>query len=434
MKGFEERAGKLSQIGKELIRRKEDIVQAMARNVGMTRQDCEKDLAFISTVLGRIGSVSRHLIDRQPICREDEEVVLVLSYNISNFTSMHLARLLMPGNRVRVGLSSQAPEVARLLEEIWSPVFPEEVMFDFRHAKEFMEWSLSEKSVRAIILFASDAAALSYEPNMRASSGKKFLFEGPGNDPYILLEDADYEKAASALLAAKWVYSGQACWSPERIYVNEHIYEEFLKEFVTVTQALIVGDPLDPATQVGPVPNEVAVRRVKTQVDDAVKKGGRVLAGGDIDGFLIKPTIVDRANPEMIGMRDETFDPLCFIQSFSSSDEVIDLAGNDKYGLHLTVWGWRDVGKVVCALAGENYLHEVDDFVFGKFGMLTVNALIPFPERSLKGKGAARPIRLGGYGYSGWAWETIDDRFILKQGPRAFDVETSLPLGVRKYY
>ena len=82
----------------------------------------------------------------------------------------------------------------------------------------------------------------------------------------------------------------------------------------------------------------------------------------------------------MIGMRNETFGPLCFIQSFSSTDEVIDWAGNDKYGLHLTVWGWRNVGKVVCALAGENYLHEVDDFVFGKFGMLTVNSLIPFPK------------------------------------------------------
>ncbi|MGD0233292.1 MAG: aldehyde dehydrogenase family protein [Syntrophorhabdales bacterium] len=431
MTAFEQRAAKLSQIGKELTRRKEEIVQTMARNVGMTRQDCEKDLAFISTVLGRIGSTSQHLIDRQPICRDGEEVVLILSYNISNFTSMFLARLLMPGNRVRVRLSSQAPEVARLLEEIWSPVFPEDVRFDFRHAKEFMESSLSEKSVRAIILFASDAAALSYEPAMRASSGKKFLFEGPGNDPYILLEDADYVKAASALVAAKWVYSGQACWSPERIYVHEHIHKEFLKEFVTATQALTVGDPLDPATWVGPVPNELAVRRVKTQVDDAVKKGGRVLAGGNIDGFLIEPTIIDRANPDMIGMRHETFGPLCFIQSFSSTDEVVDLARNDKYGLHFTVWGWRDVGKVVCALAGENYLHEVDDFVFGKFGMLTVNALIPFPERSLKSKGAARPIGLGGYGYSGWVWETTGGRFILKQGPRAFDVETSLPLDAK---
>ncbi len=429
MDGLKERAEKLSEIGSKLLRRKEEIVQAMARNVGMTRQDCEKDLAFISTVLNRIGSTSQHLLDRQPICVEGEEVVLVLSYNISNFTSMHLARLLMPGNRVRVRLSSQAPEVARLLEEIWSPVFPTDVMFDFRHAKEFMEWSLAETSVRAIILFASDAAALAYEPAMRASTSKRFIFEGPGNDPYILLDDADYEKAASALVAAKWVYSGQACWSPERIYVHESIHDEFSDAFVAATQALRVGDPLDPATQVGPVPNELAARRVKAQVDDAVKKGGRILTGGDIKGFLIKPFIIDHANSDMIGMRNETFGPLCFIQSFRSTDEVIDWARDDKYGLHLTVWGWRDVGKVIRALAGENYLHEVDDFIFGKFGMLTINSFIPFPERSLKSKGAARPIGLGGYGYSGWVWETTGERFILKQGPRAFDMETSLPLG-----
>ncbi len=426
MVGFDDCVAKLWRIGKALRDRQEDIVQAMATDVGMTRRDCEKDLAFVSAILGSMEQTRPYLSNRSPICKEGEEVALVLSYNISNFTSLHLARLLIPGNRVRVRLSSQAPQVARLLQEIWLPVFPRDVIFDFRPSGEFIKWCFSQRSVRTIILFASDAAAFSYEPDMRESSNKTFIFEGPGNDPFIVLPDCDHEKAALALASAKSVYSGQACWSPERIFVHDAVYDAFLQEFVRATRSYVVGDPLDPETIVGPVANASAARRIKTQLDDAIRKGGRVLTGGETNGFLIQPIIVDQATPDMIGTTNETFGPMCFVQRFASTDEVIEMARNDKYGLHMTVWGWGDVGKIVCELMGENCLHEVEDFVFGKFGMLTVNSELPFPGRVFKPKVSARPFGLGGYGYSGWVWEAMDGRLILKQGPRSFDMETSV--------
>lgn len=427
MVGFDDCVAKLGRISKILRDRQEEIVQAMATDVGMTRRDCEKDLAFVSAILGSMEQTRPYLSNRKPICKEDEEVALVLSYNISNFTSLHLARLLIPGNRVRVRLSSQAPQVARLLQKIWLPVFPDDVIFDFRPSGEFIKWCISQRSVRTIILFASDAAAFSYESDMRGSANKTFIFEGPGNDPFIVLPDCDHEKAALALVSAKSVYSGQACWSPERIFVHDAVYDEFLEEFVRVTQSLTVGDPLDPATTIGPVANASAARRIKTQLDDAIRKGGRVLTGGETNGFLIQPIIVDQTTPDMIGTTSETFGPMCFVQRFSSTNEVIEMARNDRYGLHMTVWGWGDVGHLVCELMGENYLHEVKDFVFGKFGMLTINSGLPFPERVFRPRVSVRPFGLGGYGYSGWVWEATDGRLILKQGPRSFDIETSVP-------
>ena len=428
MKDLGERAARLGQIGRELMRRKEELIRALAQGIGETRHDSEKDLLFVKTMLGRMGAASGHLANRQPICAPDEEIALVLSYNINNFTSLHLAKLLMPGNRVRVRVSAQSSAIGLILQEIWSAVFPDHVSFDFRPARQFMEWCLSSPSVKAIFIFASENVALEYEAKVKKSSGKKFVFEGPGKDPFIVLDDADYREAAATLVSAKYLYSGQACWSPERVYVHKEVYPEFVREFVKGSKMLKVGDPLDPATRIGPVVDETAVRRISAQVKDALSKGGRLLCGEPFDTTLIAPTIVDRANHDMIGMREESFGPISFVQSFGSSDEAIALAQDSPYGLHATVWGWRDAPKVVSALAGKNYLTEVPSPVFGKFGMMTINAGIPLAEKSLRRKGAARVLGIGGYGYSGWVWETFEGRFVLKQGPKAFDIESSLPI------
>jgi acyl-CoA reductase-like NAD-dependent aldehyde dehydrogenase len=131
----------------------------------------------------------------------------------------------------------------------------------------------------------------------------------------------------------------------------------------------------------------------------------------------------------MIGMREESFGPICFVHTFRSAEEVIRLAQDSTYGLHATIWGWQDVPKVVRALAGSSYLEEVESFVFGKFGMLTVNSDIPFAIKELHGLKNGSPLPpFGGYGYSGWVWENLDGRFVMKQGPKAFELECSVPV------
>ena len=426
MGSLADRIEKLGMVARELRRRKEELVVAVARDIGECRIDSESDLRFVCAHLERIGSASRHLIRREPICAPDEEVALVLSYNINNFTSLHLAKILIPGNRVVVRLSAQSATIGRLLEEIWLSVFPGEVRFDFRPAREFMRWCVAAPSVRAIILFASENAAFEYEEPLKASEGKRFIFEGPGKDPFIVLDDADYRRAARSLAAAKYLYSGQACWSPERILVHEDVHDDFIKEFVKVTRGIKVGEPLDPAVQMGPVVDQVAVRRIRAQVEDALGKGGRLLCGGSFDSTLIPPAIIDDAHHDMVGMREETFGPVSFVQTFSSGREAIELAQDSPYALHAAVWGWRDAPLVVSALAGEGYLHEVESIVFGKYGMMSINSGIPLAEKKLQ-KGTARIIGIGGYGYSGWVWDSAGGALSLKQGPKAFDIETSRP-------
>jgi betaine-aldehyde dehydrogenase len=263
---------------------------------------------------------------------------------------------------------------------------------------------------------------LPYEEDFRRT-GKKFVFEGPGVDPFIVLPDADFDKAFDDLMDAKFSYSGQTCSAPKRIFIHRTIYDEFLEQFVARVRKLKVGKPEDPETDVSPVGSDLAVSRIKTQLQDAVSRKAQILLGGQIEGNLVFPTVVRDATDDMAGMREEVFGPVAFTSAFDSISEVIARSQHHRYGLRAAVFGGPDAKRVAQALRGENYCHPVPDYTFGKFGTVAVNA-----PRSETWVGSLVTKAVGGYGYSGWIWETVEGQFRLKQGPKLFSLETSIPL------
>jgi acyl-CoA reductase-like NAD-dependent aldehyde dehydrogenase len=144
------------------------------------------------------------------------------------------------------------------------------------------------------------------------------------------------EAAAHELAEAKYIYAGQTCTAPERVYLHEAIHHDFLEIFLELSRAVKVGNPADPATEMGPVASPRAIANIKTQLEDAVARGGRVVLGGKIEGNLVYPTVVIDATHDMLGMRDETFGPVSFIQSFSTTEEALQLARDNK--------GWGKAG------------------------------------------------------------------------------------------
>jgi len=181
-----------------------------------------------------------------------------------------------------------------------------------------------------------------------------------------------------------------------------------------------LGDPADPQTQMGPVISREAIRAIKLQLKDAVDQGARIVLGGNLNGNLVPPTVVVEATQDMLGMQDETFGPVAFISKFSDTDEVLRLARDNRYGLRATVYGGAGAEAVGQALVGEPYCHPVESMRFGVFGTVSVNQ-----PRSQSWVGAFVSKPVGGYGFSGWIWETVNDTFILKQGPKLLSLETS---------
>jgi succinate-semialdehyde dehydrogenase/glutarate-semialdehyde dehydrogenase len=172
----------------------------------------------------------------------------------------------------------------------------------------------------------------------------------------------------------------------------------------------------------GPVASPRAIANIKAQLEDAQTRGGRIVLGGEIEGNLVYPTVVVDATHDMLGMQEETFGPVSFVCSFSNVDEAIRLARDSRYGLRAAVYGDEQAAQEIGEeLVGESYCHPVKEMKFGLFGTIAVNQ--PRSE-SWQGAFVGKPV--GGYGYSGWIWETIDGEFILKQGAKLLSLETSI--------
>lgn len=166
---------------------------------------------------------------------------------------------------------------------------------------------------------------------------KRQVLELGGNDPLIVMEDADLDEAAALAAAGSYRNSGQRCTAVKRMLVHERVADEFVRRLVDRTRAVRYGDPLDPSTDMGTVIDEAAACEFEARVDDAVRRGARVLAGHVRQGALYAPTVVDGATPDMKLVKEETFGPVSPVVRIGSIDEAIAVANSTAYGLSSAV-------------------------------------------------------------------------------------------------
>jgi succinate-semialdehyde dehydrogenase/glutarate-semialdehyde dehydrogenase len=348
-------------------------------------------------------------------------VALVLPYNGSAWLNNAIVSIYMVGNPVRVKFASRDSDIARFTESLYRPIFGDDIRFDYSDGRTFLKKAVADTATPAICLFGSDDYAGQYLEDIKAL-GKKFVFEGPGNDPFIVLPDADLEAAARELAFSKYIYAGQTCTAPERVYVHRSIHDDFLALFLDLSRAVKIGDPADPATEMGSVASAKAVAAIKAQLKDAVHRGAHIALGGQIEGNLVYPTVVINARSDMLGMQEESFGPVTFISAFDETQEALKLARDNRYGLRASIFGNKTAANFAEQLVGEPYCHPVSETTYGRFGTVGVNQ--PRSETWISAF-VSKPV--GGYGLSGWVWETVADEFIIKQGPKLLSLETSCP-------
>src|ERR687888_351229 len=133
-------------------------------------------------------------------------------------------------------------------------------------------------------------------------------------------------------------FAGQSCISVQRIYVERAAYDGFLERFLPKVEALRIGDPADEETDVGPVIDEDARERILDWIEEARSAGTRILTGGDLDGELIRPTVIADAAPELRVSCEEVFGPVCMVNAVDSLDEAVELANGTPYGLQAGVF------------------------------------------------------------------------------------------------
>ncbi|HEV2228253.1 MAG TPA: phosphonoacetaldehyde dehydrogenase [Steroidobacteraceae bacterium] len=166
---------------------------------------------------------------------------------------------------------------------------------------------------------------------------KRQVLELGGNDPIIVMEDADVEEAATLAAAGSYKNSGQRCTAIKRMLVQESVAARFTELLVEKTRALRYGDPMNPDTDMGTVIDEAAARSFEERVNDAVARGARLLCGNLRDGALYSPTVIDRVDPEMTVVRQETFGPVSPVMTFRTIEDAIRISNSTAFGLSSAV-------------------------------------------------------------------------------------------------
>ena len=168
---------------------------------------------------------------------------------------------------------------------------------------------------------------------------KKVSLELGNNAPVIIQPDGDWRAAATKIAAAGTAHAGQSCISVQRVLVHEDVAEDFTAALAEAVDALVVGDPLDDATQVSALIDRENRDRVKSWIDDAVGDGARVVAGGEIGGDgVLRPTVLVDVEPDMKVCSQEVFGPVLGVQTYADVEEAFALANDTRYGLHAGIF------------------------------------------------------------------------------------------------
>ncbi|MDP3624070.1 MAG: lactaldehyde dehydrogenase [Methanobacteriaceae archaeon] len=206
---------------------------------------------------------------------------------------------------------------------------------------------------------------------------KKITLELGGNDPLIVLEDADIEKAVEATIRGSYLYTGQVCIAVKRLIVDDPVADDFVEMLLKETRKLKMGDPLSSKTDIGPLINENAAKVVERIVSNSLKDGAELLLGGTRNGNFFEPTVLDQVTSNMKVVQDETFGPISPIIRVNGIDEAINVANDTRYGLQASIFteNIRHALKAVqeieagSVMVNKQSTFRTDNMPFGGFKM-----------------------------------------------------------------
>jgi putative phosphonoacetaldehyde dehydrogenase len=166
---------------------------------------------------------------------------------------------------------------------------------------------------------------------------RRMVLELGGNDPLIVMEDADLDEASTLAVQGSYRNSGQRCTAVKRILVHDSVHKRFVERLVAKTEAWTYGDPMNAKIEMGTVIDAAAAKLFEARVNEAIAQGAKLLAGNRRDGALYSPTVIDQVRPEMTVVREETFGPVSPVIRFKTVDEAIAIANGTAYGLSSAV-------------------------------------------------------------------------------------------------
>jgi succinate-semialdehyde dehydrogenase / glutarate-semialdehyde dehydrogenase len=269
-------------------------------------------------------------------------VLAVMPWNFPFWQLFRFAApALMAGNVALLKHASNVPGCALAIEEIFRRAgFPDGVFQTLLVGSDAVDRVLADERVRAATLTGSEGAGAA----VASSAGrriKKTVLELGGSDPFVVMPSADLDTAVATAVQARHINNGQSCIAAKRFIVHQAVADRFIDGFVARTSALVVGDPMDERTDVGPLATESIRDELADQVERSVAAGARVRTGGSIPdrkGWFYTPTVLTDLPADSAAVCEETFGPVAAIIVVGSVEEAIERANATEFGLGASAW------------------------------------------------------------------------------------------------
>lgn len=340
-------------IGQEL----EELSRLLTRENGKTIRQCRAEMATTQRLFVDFAEEAKRIrgnylpmdtvpgLERMVAYTVRQPVGIVVGIIPFNYPAELFAHkipgALAAGASVIVKLPEQCPLTVLRIGELMlqAGVPPEGIQMLTGYPQDLGDELLTSPDVR-LISFTGSAAAARNIAGKAANTLKRLAFELGGTDAMIVLEDADLQAAAEAVVQGRLTNgAGQICCAVKRVLVQDTVYDEFLDLLVKRSATIKMGDPMSEETDLGPLITPEAAARAQQQVDESVNMGARCLVGGRrANGNYFEPTILVDVTPDMPVMKDEVFAPVAPIARFSDVDSAIAMANDSAYGLQSSVF------------------------------------------------------------------------------------------------
>ncbi len=347
--GLRGRQQVLAPAGKKLVEQAEELGFLLTEEMGKPRREGVGEVRSCGTSMER---VLQEIVEAlEPELLEDKHTRSTIYYDPLgvcaaitpwNFPLAMPHWLVLPalaaGNTVVLKPSEETPLIAQAYVDLLNTMLPANIL-QVVHGADEQGKALVQADVN-LIAFTGSRAAGKHILEAASKGLKRVILELGGKDPLIVLRDANLDEAATFAVQNSFRNAGQVCVSTERIYVDQEIAKDFEQRVATLTQQLKVGAGSEEGVEIGPMINATQREHVLSQLDDAVARGARVVAGGEgHHGNFVMPTVLTELSPEMKVMREETFGPIACILPFASVSEAIRAANDTPYGLGAAVFG-----------------------------------------------------------------------------------------------
>jgi succinate-semialdehyde dehydrogenase/glutarate-semialdehyde dehydrogenase len=344
---YPERAAVLTKVASLMREKKTALATLITLEMGKILSQAEGEVELSANILDYYAKNGESFLADKKLEPELGEAIIrsspigvLLGVQPWNFPFYQVARFIAPnimvGNTILLKHASMVPQCAIAIQDLFIEAkAPTGLYTNLLISGRRASAIVSDKRIKGVSLTGSEAAGAS----LAAEAGKnlkKSVLELGGNDAFIVLEDADIDKAVAWAVIGRMNNNGESCIASKRIIAVEAVADEFIEKFTAKLAQMKVGDPMDPNTELGPLSSEEALLHLLDQVERAVAAGATVLLGGnriDSPGAFMEPTILTDLNPENPAYHEELFGPVSSFYRVKDEAAAIVLANDSDFGL-----------------------------------------------------------------------------------------------------